>query len=97
MDYLGCFAAEKDWAWGWVYLSAVAALLLWEGEFGGVLRRAMAGMACEIHRKARMARTAIIMYASMGASLAKSNLAPKKVRHAGCHISMEDIALILRK
>jgi hypothetical protein len=97
MDYLGCFATKRDWAWGWVYCSAVAALLTWGGEFGGVLRRAMAGMACEIQRNARMARTAIIMYASMAASLTESNLVPKQVRHAGCHISMEEIALILRK
>ena len=75
--YLRCFAKERERAWGWVYLSAVAALSTWDGEFDGVLRRARAGMACETQRKARTARIAIIMNASMAASLPETDLTSK--------------------
>src|SRR5271156_1591249 len=73
-DYLRCLTKESERAWGWVYLSAVASLSTSDGEFDSVLRRAMAGMACETQRKARTARMAIMMYGSMEASLQESKL-----------------------
>ena len=43
----------------------------------GTLQRAMDGTTCEIQRKARTERIAIIVYATMAASLSELNPAPR--------------------